>query len=55
MSGPKGCGFQLQLITHKDLEIMKVSDLNGKNVARVTPFSNPINMEFYHAENHRSE
>ena len=45
MSGPKGCGFQLQLITHKDLEIMKVSDLNGKNVAPVTPFSNPNNIE----------
>ena len=29
MSGPKGCGYQLQLITHKDSEIIKVSDLKG--------------------------
>jgi phosphonate transport system substrate-binding protein len=43
MSGPKGYGYKLQLITHKDSGIMKVSDLKGKNVAHVTPSSNSGN------------
>jgi len=52
MSGPKGCGYQLQLITHKDSNIIKVSDLKGTDVARVIPSSNPITTEFYHAKNY---
>ena len=52
MSGPKGCGYQLQLITQEDADIMKVSDLKGNDVAHVTPSSNPITTGFYNAENH---
>ncbi len=36
-------GYKLQLITHKDTDIMKVSDLKGRNVAHVTPSSNSGN------------
>ena len=36
-------GYKLQLITHKDSSIMKVSDLKGKRVAHVTPSSNSGN------------
>ncbi len=43
MSGPKGYGYKLQLITHKDSDIKEVSDLKGKNVAHVTPSSNSGN------------
>ena len=43
MSGPKGFGYKLQLITHKDSNIMKVSDMKGKNIAHVTPSSNSGN------------
>ncbi|MDP7417871.1 MAG: PhnD/SsuA/transferrin family substrate-binding protein, partial [Desulfobacterales bacterium] len=40
MDGPKGFGYTLQLITHKDSGIKKVSDLKDRNVAHVTPSSN---------------
>jgi phosphonate transport system substrate-binding protein len=40
MSGAKGYGYQLQLITHKDSDIKEVKDLKGRNVAHVTPSSN---------------
>jgi len=43
MSGPKGFGYKLQLITHKDSDIMKVSDMKGRNIAHVTPSSNSGN------------
>ena len=43
MSGPKGYGYKLQLITHKDSDIQKVSDLKGRNIAHVTPSSNSGN------------
>ena len=36
-------GYRLQLITHKDTDIMKVSDLKGRKVAHVTPSSNSGN------------
>ncbi len=36
-------GYKLQLITHRDSDIMKVSDLKGRNVAHVTPSSNSGN------------
>ena len=36
-------GYKLQLITQKDSDIMKVSDLKGKRVAHVTPSSNSGN------------
>ena len=36
-------GYQLQLITHKDSDIKKVSDLKGRKVAHVTPSSNSGN------------
>lgn len=36
-------GYKLQLITQKDSDIMKVSDLKGKKVAHVTPSSNSGN------------
>ncbi len=44
MSGPKGFGYKLQLITHVDSGITKVSDLKGKKVAHVTPSSNSGNL-----------
>ena len=43
MSGPKGFGYKLQLITHKDTDIKKVSDLKGRKIAHVTPSSNSGN------------
>lgn len=36
-------GYKLQLITHKDTDIKKVSDLKGRNIAHVTPSSNSGN------------
>jgi phosphonate transport system substrate-binding protein len=36
-------GYKLQLITHKDTDIKKVSDLKGRKVAHVTPTSNSGN------------
>ena len=36
-------GYRLQLITHKDSDIMKVADLKGRKVAHVTPASNSGN------------
>ena len=36
-------GYKLQLITHKDTDIMKVSDMKGRNIAHVTPSSNSGN------------
>jgi phosphonate transport system substrate-binding protein len=36
-------GYTLQLITQKDSDIMKVSDLKGRKVAHVTPSSNSGN------------
>jgi phosphonate transport system substrate-binding protein len=36
-------GYRLQLITQKDSDIMKVSDLKGRKVAHVTPSSNSGN------------
>ena len=36
-------GYRLQLITHKDSNIMKMSDLKGRKVAHVTPSSNSGN------------
>jgi len=36
-------GYRLQLITHTSTDIMKVSDLKGRNVAHVTPSSNSGN------------
>ena len=43
MSGPKGFGYKLQLITHKNSDIRKVSDLKGRKIAHVTPSSNSGN------------
>ena len=43
MSGPKGYGYKLQLITHKDTNIQKPSDLKGRKIAHVTPSSNSGN------------
>ena len=43
MSGPKGYGYKLQLITHKDSDIKAVTDLKGRNIAHVTPSSNSGN------------
>jgi phosphonate transport system substrate-binding protein len=43
MSGPKGYGYKLQVITHKDSDIKKMPDLKGKKVAHVTPSSNSGN------------
>lgn len=36
-------GYRLQLITHKDTDIMAIKDLKGRNVAHVTPTSNSGN------------
>ena len=36
-------GYKLQLITHKDTDIQKVSDLKGRKIAHVTPSSNSGN------------
>ncbi len=41
--GDGGFGYRLQLITHKDSDIQKVSDLKGRKVAHVTPSSNSGN------------
>ena len=43
MSGPKGFGYTLQLITHKDSDIKVLADIKGKNIAHVTPSSNSGN------------
>jgi phosphonate transport system substrate-binding protein len=43
MSGPKGYGYKLQVITHKDSDIKKVTDLKGRKIAHVTPSSNSGN------------
>lgn len=43
MSGPKGYGYKLQLITWKGSGIRKVSEMKGKKVAHVTPSSNSGN------------
>jgi phosphonate transport system substrate-binding protein len=44
MSSPEGdYGSKLQLITHKDTDIMEVQDLKGRKVAHVTPSSNSGN------------
>jgi phosphonate transport system substrate-binding protein len=43
MSGPKGYGYKLQLITHKDSDIKQITDLKGRNIAHVTPSSNSGN------------
>ena len=36
-------GYRLQLITHKDSDIKKVSDMKGRKIAHVTPSSNSGN------------
>ena len=36
-------GYRLQLITHKDSNIVKVSDMKGRKIAHVTPSSNSGN------------
>lgn len=36
-------GYRLQLITHKDTDIKKVSDMKGRKIAHVTPSSNSGN------------
>ena len=36
-------GYKLQLITHKDSDIQKVTDLKGRKIAHVTPSSNSGN------------
>ncbi len=36
-------GYRLQLITHKSTDIMKVTDMKGRNIAHVTPSSNSGN------------
>jgi len=41
--GDGSFGYRLQLITQKDSDIMKVSDLKGRKVAHVTPSSNSGN------------
>jgi phosphonate transport system substrate-binding protein len=43
MSGPKGYGYKLQLIVHKDSDIKTIADLKGRNIAHVTPSSNSGN------------
>jgi phosphonate transport system substrate-binding protein len=43
MSGPKGFGYKLQLITHTDSDLKKVSDMKGRKIAHVTPSSNSGN------------
>jgi len=43
MSGPKGFGYTLQLITQKDSDIKTLTDIKGKNIAHVTPSSNSGN------------
>ncbi len=43
MSGTKGFGYKLQVITHKDSDIQKMPDLKGKKIAHVTPSSNSGN------------
>lgn len=43
MSGPKGYGYKLQLITHKESDIQKVTDMKGRKIAHVTPSSNSGN------------
>jgi phosphonate transport system substrate-binding protein len=43
MSGPKGFGYKLQVITHKDSDIRAMTDLKGKKIAHVTPSSNSGN------------
>ncbi len=43
MDGPKGYGYKLQLITQKDSDIKKITDLKGRKVAHVTPSSNSGN------------
>ena len=43
MSGPKGFGYKLQLITHKSSDVQKVADMKGKKIAHVTPSSNSGN------------
>ncbi len=43
MSGPKGYGYKLQLITYKGSGIKKIADLKGRKVAHVTPSSNSGN------------
>ncbi len=43
MSGPKGYGYKLQVITRKDSGITKMTDLKGKKIAHVTPSSNSGN------------
>ena len=41
--GDGSFGYRLQLITQRDSDIMKVSDLKGRKVAHVTPSSNSGN------------
>ena len=41
--GDGSFGYKLQLITHKDTDIMKVSDMAGRKIAHVTPSSNSGN------------
>ncbi len=43
MDGPKGYGYKLQLITHKDSDIKEVKDMKGRKIAHVTPSSNSGN------------
>lgn len=43
MSGPKGFGYKLQLITHVDSDIQKITDMKGAKIAHVTPSSNSGN------------
>ena len=43
MNGPKGYGYKLQLITHKETNIKKMTDLKGRKIAHVTPSSNSGN------------
>ena len=43
MDGPKGYGYKLQLITHKDSDVNAVEDLKGRKIAHVTPSSNSGN------------
>lgn len=43
MSGTKGFGYKLQVITHKNSDIQKMPDLKGRKIAHVTPSSNSGN------------
>jgi len=43
MSGTKGFGYKLQLITHESSDIKAITDLKGRKVAHVTPSSNSGN------------